>query len=435
MNEQLIAEEKIRRPKRSKRLAKSKKTKVRNKIIACVAVVLIGGFTINDFNKTHIYNNIIPQNVFIEDVNVSGMTKEEAISAVSSKYTPQDIKLSYENETYIISPQDIDLKYNVKEVVDNAYGYTKTESYINNVKRFFDLKKNKQEFEVKSSYDEAKLSKTIEDISNIVNVKMVDAKVSISNGGQISVSPARSGKDLDIAANKEAIYEMIKNKKYENINLKVNTKEPNVSTQAASSVDTLLAEFSTKFSMSHPGRAHNIITSANKSSDVLLMPGEEFSYNNLTGMRTVSNGYKDAPVIVNGKLEDGLGGGVCQTSSTLYNSVLYSGLQLTSIRNHSIASDYVPMGQDAMVNDGGTDFRFINPYKHPVYIKNVVSNGVLTSRVYGNSEDKKNISIKVDKFKENGLDATKTYREYKDASGKTIRTEYVAKSVYKKLKK
>ena len=85
----------------------------------------------------------------------------------------------------------------------------------------------------------------------------------------------------------------------------------------------MLAQFSTKFSISNENRSTNIELSAKATSDVLLMPGEEFSYNNLTGKRTKSNGYKDAPVIINGKLENDVGGGVCQVSSTLFNSSIF----------------------------------------------------------------------------------------------------------------
>ena len=224
---------------------------------------------------------------------------------------------------------------------------------------------------------------------------------------------------------------LCKNKDYKAIDLKVNIKQPKISTEAAKSVNTLLAEFSTKFSTNDSNRVTNIVLSAKATSDVLLMPGEEFSYNNLTGKRTKSNGYKDAPVIINGKLEQDVGGGVCQVSSTLFNSVLYSGLDVTSRRNHSLKSSYVSIGRDAMVSDGGSDFRFKNPYSHPVYIKNTVSNGVITSKIYGNASDKKNISIKVEPYTTGGLDAAKTYIENRDSNGNVIRTQYISNSVYK----
>ena len=254
---------------------------------------------------------------------------------------------------------------------------------------------------------------------------MENAKVYISDSGNISASSATIGKELDIAATKESIYDAIKNKDYKAIDLKVNIKQPKISTEVAKSVNTLLAEFSTKFSTNDSNRVTNIVLSAKATSDVLLMPGEEFSYNNLTGKRTKSNGYKDAPVIINGKLEQDVGGGVCQVSSTLFNSVLYSGLDVTSRRNHSLKSSYVSIGRDAMVSDGGSDFRFKNPYSHPV------SNGVITSKIYGNASDKKNISIKVEPYTTGGLDAAKTYIEYRDSNGNVIRTQYISNSVYK----
>lgn len=411
---------------------KSGKSNVKKyKIVGLMAIICVLGVSINYFNKKYIYTNVIAKNIFVEGIDVSNLTKEEAINYVNENVILGELQLNYNGETNVISPDEIDLKYNTSEVVDEAYHYTKTDSYFENVKRFFDLNKNSKNLEIKSLYNENKLSEKIQNISDSINVDMKNAKVYISDSGNISVSSATIGKELDIASTKESIYDAIKNKDYKSIDLKVNIKEPKISTEAVKSVNTLLAEFSTKFSTKDSNRVTNVVLSAKATSDVLLMPGEEFSYNNLTGKRTTSNGYKDAPVIINGKLEQDVGGGVCQVSSTLFNSVLYSGLDVTSRRNHSLKSSYVSIGRDAMVSDGGSDFRFKNPYSHPVYIKNTVSNGVITSKIYGNISDKKNISIKVEPYTTEGLDAAKTYIEYKDSNGKVIRTQYISNSVYK----
>lgn len=417
---------------RAKRLKKSKKKKL---IIGIAVVCILGGISVNRFNKKYIYNAEIANNIFIEKVDVSNMGKEEAIHTLNNRYVPKNINLTYEGKTYTISPSDIDLKYNIEEIVDYAYNYTKGDSYINNVKSVFSLKSNSLDLSIKSIYDEDKLNNVLSNISNSINVDMVNAKININNSGNISVIPSTTGKEMDIASNKEAIKKVIEDKVYGNLEVKVNIKEPKVSTKDAKLVNTLLAEYTTKFSGNNPARNHNIMLSAKKASDVILMPGEEFSYNTQTGMRTSNNGYKDAPVIVNNKLVDALGGGVCQTSSTMFNSVLTSGLKITYRTNHSVASNYVPLGQDAMVNDAGTDFRFKNPYDYPVYIKNIVTSNSITSRIYGNASSKQNITVKVENYKENGLDASRTYREYRDDSGKVLRTEYIGKSVYKKLEK
>lgn len=411
---------------------KSEKSKVKKyKIVGLVVIICVLGVSINYFNKKYIYTNVIAKNIFIEGIDVSNLTKEEAINYVNENVILGELQLNYNGETNVISPDEIDLKYNTSEVVEKAYNYTKTDSYFENVKRFFNLNKNSKNLEIKSLYNENKLSEKIQNISDSINVDMKNAKVYISDSGNISTSSATIGKELDIASTKESIYDALKNKDFKSIDLKVNIKDPKISTEAVKSVNTLLAEFSTKFSTNNSNRVTNVVLSAKATSDVLLMPGEEFSYNNLTGKRTASNGYKDAPVIINGKLEQDVGGGVCQVSSTLFNSVLYSGLDVTSRRNHSLKSSYVSIGRDAMVSDGGSDFRFKNPYSHPVYIKNTVSNGVITSKIYGNISDKKNISIKVEPYTTEGLDAAKTYIEYKDSNGKVIRTQYISNSVYK----
>lgn len=398
--------------------------------ILCLIICILG-VSINYFNKKYIYTNVISENIFIENIDVSNLTKEEAINYINENVILEDIKLKYGEDEIVISPEEIDLRYNVSEVVDKAYNYTKTDSYLENIKRVFDVKKNSKVLNLQSLYNENKLSDKIQNISNSINIEMENASIYISDSGNISISKSTTGKELDIASTKESIYNAIKNKNYDTIELEVNVKQPQVSTEDVKSVDMLLGEFSTEFSTTNTNRVTNIVLAADATSDVLLMPGEEFSYNNLTGKRTKANGYKDAPVIVNGKLEEDVGGGVCQVSSTLFNSVLYSGLDVTSRRNHSLKSSYVPIGRDAMVSDGGSDFRFKNQYSHPVYIKNTVSNGVITSKIYGNSSDKKNITIKVEPYINEGLEAAKTYIEYRDLNGNVIKTQYVSNSVYK----
>lgn len=96
-------------------------------------------------------------------------------------------------------------------------------------------------------------------------------------------------------------------------------------------------------------------------------------------------GYKNAPVIVKGELQEGVGGGVCQVSTTLYNSVLYAGLDVVQRRAHSIPSSYVSIGRDAAVAYGSLDFVFRNSHDYPVYIKAFVSGNKVTARIYGDT--------------------------------------------------
>ena len=149
------------------------------------------------------------------------MTKEEAVDLISQNHKPQAISLTYNDNSFSINPEDIDLKYNIEEVVNNAYNYTKTDSYFENVKRLFQLDKTKKEYTLKNSFDEAKLSSKLEQIASEVNVPVRNAKLLIS-GGSFNVTPSITGKEFDISSNKEAIYEAINSRNYGTIDLKIN---------------------------------------------------------------------------------------------------------------------------------------------------------------------------------------------------------------------
>lgn len=140
-------------------------------------------------------------------------------------------------------------------------------------------------------------------------------------------------------------------------------------------------------------RTENIKIATNASSGVILKPGQEYSFNAIVGKRNKANGYKSAPVIVQGEMQEDLGGGVCQVSSTLYNAALKSGMEIVNVKNHTIPSSYVGMGRDATVTDSGIDFVFKNPYKHNVYIQNYVTGGSIVCQVFGSKADEQNIEI------------------------------------------
>jgi vancomycin resistance protein YoaR len=126
------------------------------------------------------------------------------------------------------------------------------------------------------------------------------------------------------------------------------------------------------------------------------MPGQEFSYNKVVGERSLERGFQIAKVYQSGKVVDGLGGGICQTSSTLYNAVLYADLEITERRNHSLPVSYVNLGRDATVVYGTTDFRFKNNQKTPIKIDAKASGGVLTVKILGFEDDNKKITLKTE---------------------------------------
>lgn len=157
-----------------------------------------------------------------------------------------------------------------------------------------------------------------------------------------------------------------------------------------------LATFTSYYKTSEVERTENVRLSASLVDGTILMPGQEFSYNTVVGERSIERGFQIAKVYQSGKVVDGLGGGICQTSSTLYNAVLYADLEITERRNHSLPVSYVKPGRDATVVYGTTDFRFKNNQKTPIKIEAKASGGVLTIKILGFEDDKKTITLKTE---------------------------------------
>lgn len=149
----------------------------------------------------------------------------------------------------------------------------------------------------------------------------------------------------------------------------------------------LLAEYETKFNEQQLNRSQNIKIATTKINGTVVLPGEIFSYNNTVGYRTETDGFKLAPMYIGGKLVDGIGGGVCQVSSTLYNAVLCANLEVMERKSHQFLPAYIEVGRDATVADGYIDFKFKNTRKYPIKIICSAQNGVVKVKIYGRKQD------------------------------------------------
>lgn len=164
-------------------------------------------------------------------------------------------------------------------------------------------------------------------------------------------------------------------------------KMPMLTKERLKNFNTVLGVYTTNFGES-PNRSRNIELAAEAISGSVVDPGTVFSYNDTTGERSPDKGYLEAPVIVNGKPQPGYGGGVCQVSTTLFNAVLLSGMEVTERSPHFSPASYVPIGQDATVSYGDLDFQFINNFKNPVYVYTKYEPGAVTCWIIGAREDK-----------------------------------------------
>src|SRR5690606_17462126 len=157
---------------------------------------------------------------------------------------------------------------------------------------------------------------------------------------------------------------------------------PNVTPEQVQGINEIvLGSFTTYFDASVKGRSFNIKKSADEINNIVLGPGDQFSFNTVVGNATKANGYALATVIVNKEFVPGYGGGICQTSSTLYNAVAKAGLEIVQIHHHSKPVGYVPLGKDATVAYPYLDFKFANNRPYPVVLKSSVKGGSIQFEV------------------------------------------------------
>lgn len=149
-----------------------------------------------------------------------------------------------------------------------------------------------------------------------------------------------------------------------------------------------LSKYTTIYDAGNTSRASNIALACKTINETIIQPGETFSYNKVLGNTTKEKGYKLGGAYVGGKVVQAYGGGICQVSTTLYNSVLYANLEIVERYNHSYAVSYVPAGRDATVSYGGKDFKFKNNRNYPIKIVANAKNGVVNISLKGIKEDK-----------------------------------------------
>ncbi len=221
----------------------------------------------------------------------------------------------------------------------------------------------------------------------------------------------------------------------------------------------MLASFTTRYDASNKDRTTNLRIACQKINNKVVLPGDTFSYNKTLGERTVAAGYKNAKVYENGEVVDGIGGGICQISSTLYNAVLMANMKVTERRNHQFVTSYVPAGRDATVVYGLTDFKFKNTRTYAIKIKASISNGIATVSIYGIKEeneyttsfetktistipftvkyvDDATLSSGKEKIKQKGANGliSETYM-IKSLNGKVISRELLSRDTYSAMQK
>lgn len=336
------------------------------------------------------------EGILIDGIDISLMTKDEALNLVKDiKEKELDnnfMKIYGDNREYSIGLRELGYKFNYSESINKAYSIGREGNIINRLKEIILTRKNPVNIPLESHYDKEQGRVIAEKIAEEINVEMEEAKFNFNNG-QISITEEVVGKEVD----KEELVQLI-NENVSNlapIEIPIKLIPPTRTKELLERINGVIGEFSTSFKGSTPERIKNIKLSSLALSKDIIMPGEVFSFNKATGPRSKEAGYKEANVIIDGEFVPDTGGGVCQTSTTLYNAVVRADLTIVERSPHSIPIKYVPLGHDAAVAYGVLDLKFRNDFDFPIYINSKINGNQLHIQVYGD-KNFKNYSINLD---------------------------------------
>ncbi|MCR5654118.1 MAG: VanW family protein [Lachnospiraceae bacterium] len=332
----------------------------------------------------------IEQGIYIGNVDVSGMTEDQALSAVQ-KYLDElgsrEITLNAMNgNSLTISVDDTGLTWTNSDVIEEAIGVGKTGNVITRYKLLKDLEHENLKLPLEFTVDRQAVQSIIEQECEQFNVSAVDATLTRKDGAFV-IEPGQTGVVINAEQSTDQLVSFLTgswDQQNASFDLVVETDEPRGTTEELSQVKDVLGTFTTSYSTSGTNRSGNVANGCRLINDTTLYPGDTFSVYNAVSPFTEENGYYLAGSYSGGLVVESLGGGICQVSTTLYNAVLRAELEVVERHNHSMIVTYVDPSMDAAISGTAKDFKFTNNTEHPIYIEGYTSGDKhITFTIYG----------------------------------------------------
>lgn len=364
-----------RRKKVSKRLTQRRRRRMRvlfGLVLVCaVAIMGVTYFLLHRY-VSKVPENIICDNIYIGNVNVSGLTAKKAKKTMEEHLEKdRDVKVTMKvgDKSAETSLKELGISYkNIDKAVNRAVNYGKKGRLWTRYRQMKKLKKNKMTLGENFVVDDDKTKAVITEKVSVLAEHAVNAGISKTAEG-FEISKEKEGKTIDAEASTEKIVKHLnrkwKHKDFE-VEMAVKTEEPAVKAEDLKSIEDELGSFSTD--AGGGDRWKNLEMGVKLINGSILMPGEELSVHDTTAPYDAEHGYVEAGSYENGQVVDSFGGGICQVSTTLYNAVLYAELEVMERYPHSMLVAYVDPSRDAAIAGDYLDLRFKNNYDTPVYI-------------------------------------------------------------------
>lgn len=347
---------------------------------ALIALMVAGGIGLGrliDIKKTlDRGQNVFYHNIFVNDIPLEGKTLDEAraivTQQVSSLVSSWKITLrTQDGRSWDITGDDLKMQYDVADQLDQLWAIGHMGSSAMRYEQVKALSEEPVMRHTTLTYDLSSVNQILSQIKQEVDLTPVNATRvhDESKWPPFSYTDDVPGRELDITGLNEQICAMVDTLTSGVVDLTPTVREAPVTREFLEGQIVELATYETAVgATSDPGRFINIENGTRKFDKLIIKSGEQVSFNKVAGRRTYSNGYADAPELAYGDYRAGVGGGICQVSSTLYNAVVNAGLEVKTRYQHSLASNYVPLGLDATVQDDRLDFVFKNTTSSDIYI-------------------------------------------------------------------
>ena len=361
-------------------------------VAVALAAALIADMTFLGTAAAFIRDGRMAYGLKVGNTPIGGMTREEAsremqrLSKTALNGKALILSLPDENQAFSFSTEEVGLSVDADAMLEAAYNIGRSGSTAQQIITVLECAFQGKEAPLAATLDEVKFHQVLQSVKQSVDRAPKDASIVFTPTG-IEHQPGLTGRRLDADALSTKVKPQLLALRLPcRETLTPEETEPEIRLEDINAVNARLSSCTTYY-IADTGRGDNIEIAAAALDNCIVRPGDELSFNATVGSRVASAGYAVAPVIINGKTEQDIGGGVCQVSSTLYNAILTAGLTPTARTAHYYPSAYVDAGLDATVADGQIDFAFRNTLPHAVLLRSGAFDGTLTISVYGCAED------------------------------------------------
>lgn len=330
--------------------------------------------------------------VMVDGIAVGGKRTGEASELLRQKFRQEqlpyrEIRLLFAGNQWSVSFSELGITPDIEASIAEAHAVGRNEYHFLSLLQRFSLKGKTVNLQPNFTVDLALFRSALAVAADIIWQKPQDAFFALADDRQlVEIIPDNAGRELDLLATLALLEQGLENyPALESLHLAEKQVTAAVTAAYLESLNVRepIATFSTTFAGEDANRNHNIQLAAAALDKRLVLSGSQFSFNEIVGKATTQRGYKEAPVIVGGELVEGIGGGICQVSSTLYNTILLADLSIVERRNHGLAVGYLPPGRDAAISYGWIDLKFLNDRNHAVWLRTFIDGNQLTVTFYG----------------------------------------------------